>query len=392
MADAEKTFGGRWRAVGPPLGKGGQGVVYKVVRFVKHDVAETLKKLRMALAQTIGAGSEESIFQASVTVVNIMREMIVEPPAQVGAAKELLPVADAVNAATALERMKTELHTLKAVQHPALIRILDDNLDERWFVTEYFAKGSFDHHLSRYKGRPLDALRAIRPIVEAVAHLHREKIVHRDVKPDNVFVADDDHLVLGDCGLAIKLQDEDRLTDTYENVGTRDWMPAWAYAMRLDDVRPTFDVFSLGKLLWAMVSGSPRLVLWYIDQPQFDLRRLFPNDPRMHLIHRILANCVVQHEPDIKVQNAGEFGQMLDATINALEGGATVPTTSKAMRCKFCGIGEYQRRSDIQEDGFAHPLDRKYTYVCNYCGHFEAFFWARNEPVICHNWIEPNPR
>ena len=64
--------------------------------------------------------------------------------------------------------------------------------------------------------------------------------------------------MLGDCGLAIKMENQDRITMTFENVGTRDYQPPWSYTMPLQDVKPSFDVFSLGKLLWAMVSGKPR--------------------------------------------------------------------------------------------------------------------------------------
>ena len=103
----------------------------------------------------------------------------------------------------------------------------------------------------------------MRPLVEAVAALHEVKIIHRDIKPDNIFVTDNG-LVLGDFGIA-HLEDKDntRVSETYENVGSRDWMPPWAMGMRLDDVRPTFDVFGLGKVLWSMVSGKSKLRLWY---------------------------------------------------------------------------------------------------------------------------------
>ena len=50
--------------------------------------------------------------------------------------------------------------------------------------------------------------------------------------------------------MAFKMEDEDRITETFENVGSRDWMPGWAMGM-LADVKPNFDVFSLGKLLWS---------------------------------------------------------------------------------------------------------------------------------------------
>ena len=104
----------------------------------------------------------------------------------------------------------------------------------------------------------LDALRAFRPIVDAVSALHAEQVVHRDIKPDNIFVASDGHLVMADCGLAFKLENQDRLTSTFENVGSRDFQPPWSYGIRLAEVQPTFDVFSLAKVLWTMVSGRPK--------------------------------------------------------------------------------------------------------------------------------------
>jgi len=79
------------------------------------------------------------------------------------------------------------------------------------------------------------------------------------VKPANVFIADDGHLVLGDFGLVIQPGSRDpRLTDTYENVGSRDWMPGWAMGMRMDDVRPSFDVqpWKVAVVPWCQADSS----------------------------------------------------------------------------------------------------------------------------------------
>src|SRR5207244_9576980 len=83
--------------------------------------------------------------------VEAIRAAVAAPNAPRAALKELLPIDEAVNAKTAIERMNSELETLKAVRHPSLIRVLDQRLEERWLVTEYFKNGPSSNHLERYK-------------------------------------------------------------------------------------------------------------------------------------------------------------------------------------------------------------------------------------------------
>jgi hypothetical protein len=66
----------------------------------------------------------------------------------------------------------------------------------------------------------------------------------------------------------------------------------------MDDVKPNFDVFSLGKVLWSMVSGKPFLRLWYFSEREYDLERIFPEEPAMRWATRIFRKCIVDQEPD----------------------------------------------------------------------------------------------
>ena len=86
------------------------------------------------------------------------------------------------------------------------------------------------NRLGTYKGRVFDALRAFRPIVDAVCALHTEKVVH-DIKPDNIFVALDGHLVLGDCGLAFG-RGPGQVDANMGERGHPRFSPPWSYGRR----------------------------------------------------------------------------------------------------------------------------------------------------------------
>ena len=195
---------GKWEVV-KPINRGGQGQVY-LVRDASGDpnTGQQWRNLRHAMTTLVGVAEESDHEEAGSQFADEIRRIASESQAPLRALKKLLPFEEgaAEDQAAALERMKQELSVLESVNHSSLVKVLDSNLDQKWFVMEFFEGGTLSNHLQTYKGRVLDALRAFRPIVDAVSALHTEKVVHRDIKPDNIFVASDGHLVLGDCGLA----------------------------------------------------------------------------------------------------------------------------------------------------------------------------------------------
>lgn len=374
---------GCWEVV-KPINRGGQGQVY-LVRDASGapGTGQQLKNLRHAMMTLVSIQEESAYEEAFSQFADEIRRIESESQAPLRALKKLLPFEEgaAEDKEAALERMKRELSVLESVNHPSLVQVLDSNLDQRWFVMEFFEGGTLSNHLQTYKGRVLDALRAFRPIVDAVSALHTERIVHRDIKPDNIFVASDGHLVLGDCGLAFKLENQERLTGSFENVGTRDYQPSWSYGMRLAEVQPTFDVFSLAKVLWAMVSGRPKFPLWYFDKKEHDLRRMFPDDPAIQFVHEILRNCVVESENETRVHDAGELLAEIETTIATLSHDWQLPGSKRRIRCRFCGIGTYKRIDSVWvmgNVGIGH--DRNHFHlICDHCGHVEWFIWLDDQ-------------
>ena len=373
----------KWKVV-KPIGRGGQGQVYLVRdASAAPNSRERWKSLQKTIATLVGA-SEVPVSRydkAAAQLADEIRQIASESQAPRGALKELLPIDEgpAENEAAALARMKDELSTLESVKHSSLVRVLDSNLDQKWFVMEYFERGTLSDHLEVYKGRVLDALTALRPVVDAVSALHAKGVVHRDIKPDNIFVAPDDRLVLADCGLAFRHEHQERLTVTFENVGTRDFQPPWSQGKRLADVKPTFDVYSLAKVLWTMISGLPKFQLWYFDHNGNDLRQMFRDEPACQFVHNILGKCVVQFEKDMGLHDAGDLLGEIDSTIAAVSQGCQLPGLNRSMRCRFCGIGRYKGSSSYAVAGNVETDHERMYLLCDHCGHLESFLWPRDK-------------
>src|SRR5262245_15576799 len=155
------------------------------------------------------------------------------------------------------------------------------------------------------------------------------------------------------------------------NVGTREYMPAWAYGEKTE-IRPTFDCFSVGKVIWAMVAGRPACRLWYVFKDEFNIEKLFPEHTEMLWVNELLARCVVEEEKDMRVRDGRTLLFGIDATIDAIEANAIPATHLRRIKrlCRICRQGFYQPNPNITigsggSENLIHPDQ------CMACGHLD---------------------
>lgn len=156
--------------------------------------------------------------------------------------------------ATFQERFRREAKSAAALDEPHIVPIYDfGEIDGRLFVTMRLIKGRDLHGI--LSDGPMDAARAvgiIDQIASALHAAHQVNLVHRDVKPSNILVADNDFAYLIDFGIA-RAADQTGLTSTSTVIGT------WAYMApeRVTTGRsdPRADIYALACVLYECLTG-----------------------------------------------------------------------------------------------------------------------------------------
>lgn len=161
---------------------------------------------------------------------------------------------------TAVERVRREARAMaKLGDHPNIVNIYDvgEEDDAIFLIAELMPRGSVDELMLASSGAALpveQVLRIGRDVAAALQYVHEQGIVHRDVKPANVWLSRDGTCKLGDFGLAAGPH-RNRLTSEGMLLGTVAYMaPEQATG---GDVDARSDLYSLGALLYEVSTGRP---------------------------------------------------------------------------------------------------------------------------------------
>ncbi|MFQ5472517.1 MAG: protein kinase, partial [Dehalococcoidia bacterium] len=159
-----------------------------------------------------------------------------------------------------LSRVKREAQAMGRLgDHPHIVTIHDIGEDgtQPYIVSQYMSGGDLDGLIQGSQDRQLDmetVLRIAGQVCGALDHAHARGVIHRDLKPGNIWLTEEDDAKLGDFGLAMAL-DRSRVTTEGMMVGTVSYMPPEQALGRQAESRS--DLYALGCVLYEMLTGRP---------------------------------------------------------------------------------------------------------------------------------------
>jgi WD40 repeat protein len=154
-----------------------------------------------------------------------------------------------------IDGFRTEARTIARLKHPHIIRVLEFGVENGtpFLVMDYAPNGTLRSLHPKVSQLPLTTIVAyVRQVADALHYAHEQKLVHRDVKPENMLIGERNEVLLSDFGIATVAQSS-RYQGTQEVAGTVAYM---APEQVQGHPRPASDQYSLGVVVYEWLSGE----------------------------------------------------------------------------------------------------------------------------------------
>jgi len=211
-----------------------------------------------------------------------------------------------------VERFQREARIIGRLEHPHILPVIDFGVSDGiyYIVMRYMDGGSLDDRLRQRRLRADEIVRYLDQIASALDYAHRQGVIHRDLKPNNVLLDRADNCYLTDFGIARTEGTERKLTATGSVLGTPAYMSPEQAMGRPVDGRS--DIYSLGVMLYEMVTGrlpftadtAAALIFQHVYELPPSARQFAPELPEAidALFNRALAKT-----PEVRHNTAQEL-------------------------------------------------------------------------------------
>ena len=221
------------------------------------------------------------------------------------------------------ERFETEAQAAAKLDHPGIVPVYEvGEIDGRpYFSMKHVAGTTLAQRLTSGPLPPREAARILASVARAIHFAHMRGVLHRDLKPSNILLDEHGEPHVTDFGLAKQISDADTITKTGVMLGTPAYVsPEQAAGIR-GQVGPRSDVYSLGVILYHMLTGRPpfqaaspaEMVLLVLEQDPVPPRMLNPKADRD--LEMICLRCL-QKPIDLRYPSAAALADDLEAYLN----------------------------------------------------------------------------
>lgn len=158
-------------------------------------------------------------------------------------------------------RFRKEAENLSHMNHPNIIKVMDvfDENDTSYYVMQYIEGENLDEYIE-HKGHleEIESISIVTEVVEALEYMHRNNMLHLDLKPKNIMCGCDGRISLIDFGLSKQFTDNgEPESSTSIGLGTPGYAPLEQSQYKHDGILPvTLDVYALGGSMFKMLSGE----------------------------------------------------------------------------------------------------------------------------------------
>ncbi|MCO6458094.1 MAG: serine/threonine protein kinase [Pirellulaceae bacterium] len=224
---------------------------------------------------------------------------------------------------TDLERFRAEAEAAARLNHPNIVPVYEVGQQDgrAYFCMKYVPGQTLAQRLADGPLPPREAARLLAAVSRAIHFAHQHGVLHRDLKPSNIVIDDQQQPHVMDFGLAKQITDPASLTRTGAVLGTPAYMAPEQAAGARGEVGPASDVYSLGSILYHMLTAQPPFqaatpvdtLLKLLEQDPIPPRVLNPLADRD--LEMIAIRCL-QKPADLRYGSAAALADDLEAYLN----------------------------------------------------------------------------
>jgi len=254
-----------------------------------------------------------------------------------------------------LARLRAEALAAARLSHPNIVPVYEvgEHNGQPWFSMQFIEGRTLSQRLMSGPMQPREAVTLLIPIVEAIGAAHRAGVLHRDLKPSNILIAADGTPFVTDFGLAKRVNVAGEsiaatramteladLTQSGAILGTPAWMSPEQAAGQTDSIDVATDIYSLGAVLFAMLTGRPP---FQAATPLDTVRMVIEQDPpAIRMLNRVVDSDLemvvmkcLQKPQDLRYSSASALAADMRAWLNSEPVSARSSTIAQVMTRLF---------------------------------------------------------